>query len=229
MTNIKALDKDNYAIEIAADGNGSPLDPFIPHHKVASSVLPVGAAVETKQVEQLARIQELLAVIEDSRDLLQILINLSGTVSVSNFPATQTVSGIVGVNNFPVIQTVSGAVGINNFPANQSIIDSQITYTESMFALAANGAFNGVGRDAQNRNTVRGWVWTNTNGILYIDQSTNNTTWRQIEAIPITGNTAQATDYLFRLVARYYRLRYVNGNNAQSSFELISTVFGIGL
>jgi len=46
---------------------------------------------------------------------------VSGTVAVSNLPVTQAISGTVGVNNFPATQVVSGTVGINNFPATQPV------------------------------------------------------------------------------------------------------------
>ncbi len=56
---------------------------------------------------------------------------VSGTVAVSNFPATQPVSGTVaatqsgawtvGVNNFPTTQAVSGTVAVSNFPATQPV------------------------------------------------------------------------------------------------------------
>ncbi len=56
---------------------------------------------------------------------------VSGTVAVSNFPATQPVSGTiaatqsgawtVGVNNFPSTQAVSGTVAVSNFPATQPV------------------------------------------------------------------------------------------------------------
>jgi hypothetical protein len=57
---------------------------------------------------------------------------VTGTVSVSNFPATQPVSGSVSVSNFPAsypvtgtfwqaTQPVSGTVDIGNFPATQAI------------------------------------------------------------------------------------------------------------
>ena len=52
----------------------------------------------------------------------------SGTVAVSNFPATQPVSGSVSVSsgsvavtNLPATQTVSGTVAVSNFPATQPV------------------------------------------------------------------------------------------------------------
>lgn len=61
--------------------------------------------------------------------------DVTGTVSVSNFPATQPVSGTVAVSNFPATQPVSGTVTVNgtvnatcsgtvavsNFPATQPV------------------------------------------------------------------------------------------------------------
>jgi prefoldin subunit 5 len=57
---------------------------------------------------------------------------VSGSVSVSNFPAsqavtgdfypeTQPVSGSVSVSNFPTTQPVSGSVSVSNFPASQAV------------------------------------------------------------------------------------------------------------
>ncbi|MBW4598936.1 MAG: hypothetical protein KME29_04810 [Calothrix sp. FI2-JRJ7] len=48
-------------------------------------------------------------------------IPVDGSVSVSNFPATQPVSGAVSISNFPVTQPVSGAVSISNFPVTQPV------------------------------------------------------------------------------------------------------------
>lgn len=45
----------------------------------------------------------------------------SQVVSVSNFPATQPVSGSVTVSNFPATQPISGTVAVSNFPATQAI------------------------------------------------------------------------------------------------------------
>ena len=60
---------------------------------------------------------------------------VSGTVAVSNFPATQPVSGTVSVGNFPATQEVtgtfwqatqpvSGSVSVSNFPATQPVSGS---------------------------------------------------------------------------------------------------------
>lgn len=47
---------------------------------------------------------------------------VSGSVSVSNFPANQVVSGTVTANvTFPTTQAVSGSVSVSNLPATQAI------------------------------------------------------------------------------------------------------------
>jgi hypothetical protein len=47
--------------------------------------------------------------------------NAIGTVSVTNFPSTQTVAGVVSVSNFPATQPVSGTLNIGNNPGVQGL------------------------------------------------------------------------------------------------------------
>ena len=58
-------------------------------------------------------------------DKLSSGISISGSVSVSNFPATQPVSiaslPSVEVSNFPATQPISGSVSVSNFPATQAV------------------------------------------------------------------------------------------------------------
>ncbi|MGG1343867.1 hypothetical protein ABE244_25585 [Bacillus toyonensis] len=49
-------------------------------------------------------------------------IPVTGSVTVSSFPATQEVTGSVGVNNFPAVQPVSGTIDVTNFPATQNVV-----------------------------------------------------------------------------------------------------------
>ena len=46
---------------------------------------------------------------------------VSGSVAVSNLPATQAVSGTVNVGNLPSSQTVSGTVNVGNLPSSQTV------------------------------------------------------------------------------------------------------------
>lgn len=52
---------------------------------------------------------------------------VSGTVAVSNFPATQPVSGAVSVSNFPATQPVSGSVTANVGTTNGLALDATLT------------------------------------------------------------------------------------------------------
>jgi hypothetical protein len=58
-------------------------------------------------------------------DKLSSGLDISGSVSVSNFPATQAVSiatlPSVEVSNFPATQPISGSVSVSNFPATQAV------------------------------------------------------------------------------------------------------------
>jgi hypothetical protein len=55
---------------------------------------------------------------------LTVEADVTGTVSVSNFPATQAVSGSVAITNLPATQPVSGTVDVGNFPATQAVSGS---------------------------------------------------------------------------------------------------------
>jgi hypothetical protein len=46
---------------------------------------------------------------------------ISGTVSVSNFPIVQGVIGTVDVSNLPATQNVAGTVAVSNLPATQNV------------------------------------------------------------------------------------------------------------
>lgn len=52
---------------------------------------------------------------------LSAALTVTGTVAVSNFPATQAVSGAVSVSNLPATQAVSGTVAVSNLPATQAV------------------------------------------------------------------------------------------------------------
>lgn len=67
---------------------------------------------------------------------------VTGTVAVSNFPATQPVSGTVAVSNLPATQPVSGTISVGNFPATQpaSIASGQV----AAGALAAGSIATGA-------------------------------------------------------------------------------------
>jgi hypothetical protein len=103
---------------------------------------------------------------------------VSGTVAVSNFPAsypvtgtfwqaTQPVSGTVDVGNFPATQVVSGTVSVGNFPATQNTAEqtSSGTITSTQKAVGTSAV----------RATVSGSAPSATRKKLMIKPSKNNT------------------------------------------------------
>ncbi len=62
-------------------------------------------------------------------------LTVDGSVSVSNFPATQTVDGTVAVTDNGGSLTVDGTVGVNNFPATQTVDGTVELGTTSLAAL----------------------------------------------------------------------------------------------
>lgn len=57
---------------------------------------------------------------------------VSGSVNVSNLPATQAVSGSVSVDNFPATQAVSGTVAVSNLPTLQEVEVSNFPATQAV-------------------------------------------------------------------------------------------------
>ena len=129
---------------------------------------------------------------------------------------------------------VTGSGGGSLLVANSStlplfVADVQSNTIEFASPLTANQSLQGTSRDSAGlRNVVRGWVFTDQNGTLFADQSTDNSTYRQTYSFSITGNASQVTPYEFKLLARYWRLRYANGAVAQTTMQVIATQFNIG-
>ncbi len=81
---------------------------------------------------------------------------ISGSVSVSNFPATQPVSGSVSVGNFPATQAVSGSVSVGNFPATQAITAAVLPLPTGAATAAKQPAIGAAGTPAADVLTVQG-------------------------------------------------------------------------
>jgi len=68
-------------------------------------------------------------------------VGVSGTVAVSNFPASQTVSGTVAVSNFPATQPVSGTVSVSGTVATTTgEVSTGVVAFAGSSAAVANGA-----------------------------------------------------------------------------------------
>jgi len=134
-----------------------------------------------------------------------------------------------GASNQAIPVTAPVALAVTNVSNSLLVNDGVASTTETAVALAANGVYGGVSRDSSNnKNLVRGWVFTDVPGTLIFDQSIAGTVFRQTDSISISGNTTQASRYEFKVAAKFYRIRYVNGATAQLTLELISAAVNIG-
>ncbi|RUT07272.1 hypothetical protein DSM106972_025330 [Dulcicalothrix desertica PCC 7102] len=128
-------------------------------------------------------------------------------VDVSTSKASLTPS-----ESLPVIITstanVSGSVSIGD--AGQSVLVTSIN-------LAANAIFTGSSNSANGRNNLTVTVVTSSPGTLYVDQSINSSTWVQYSG---KDCVAGVNTFNIPLDISSYRIRYVNGSTAQTSFAI---------
>ncbi len=85
-------------------------------------------------------------------------------------------------------------------------------------ALAAGASVTLGSWDALNYKYINISVFADQAGTLYIEQSPNNTNWDVSESISVSANVGQAISR--EIIARYVRVRYVNGATAQTVFRL---------
>lgn len=119
-------------------------------------------------------------------------------------------------------QPVQVMNGISTVTANLGT-PGLVAYTDGTVALAASGVFTGTSRDA---GSTLGYslfcanAYADQAGILYIQKSTDGSTWRNAAAIPLAAG--EAKELIVRVTARYHRVYYVNGATAQAAFLLTS-------
>lgn len=131
---------------------------------------------------------------------------------------------------------VPGGIDISafkNINTNISSIFATLDTVETTTPLAANASYTGAWVDTIN--TSLGYIiavaYSDVSGTLYIDFSDDLGATKQV-AISISGSTAvptspkvagvftQEVDIKTILLARFFRLRYVNGATTQSQFLL---------
>jgi hypothetical protein len=137
----------------------------------------------------------------------------SGTASITVFPSAVPIDPSIGASQV-------GTWIVNN--------RSNIYYNDTTTNLGASDTFTGTARDiAIAAGSASPYVYfnaialANQAGTLRIEMSNNNSTWFRA-----TVDTAVAADtpvtLSARVVTRYYRVVYVNGGVAQTSFVLNS-------
>jgi len=119
----------------------------------------------------------------------------------------------------PVYLAVTPAVQMRN---------RRTVYTDSTTALGANATYTGTTRDlGTDGNNYPAFAiaraYADQPGTLYIEQSRDGTVWRSAVGDSIALAAGETRTLTVRLLARYWRVKYVNGATAQGSFELISS------
>jgi hypothetical protein len=100
-----------------------------------------------------------------------------------------------------------------------------VNYADSSTALAASATFTGVSRDSGATplyTDMLAFALSNVAGTVQVEQSTDNTNWVLTDSMAVSANTP--TKMPASLVARYARVKYINGATAQTSFTLWSTL-----
>ncbi|MEG7334498.1 phage-like element PBSX protein XepA [Bacillus sp. 0102A] len=93
-------------------------------------------------------------------------------------------------------------------------------------ALKATEAYSQLGQDRLGAvliSKVKGWVYADREGTLFVEESDNNNAWTTTAAVNVAAGVLTETDWVY-LSKRYYRFRYVNGNLQQSEFAVYQSV-----
>lgn len=128
------------ALKVDASATTQPISGTV---SVSSSALPTGAATSANQTTantSLASLDSKTTAVNTGAVTISTALpagtNAIGSVSVSNFPATQPVSGTVSVSNFPATQAVSAAS--LPLPTGASTSANQSTAITSLGTIATN-------------------------------------------------------------------------------------------
>ncbi len=110
-----------------------------------------------------------------------------------------------------------------------STVPYGVPYTDSTVPLGVNSIFYGTTRSLLHLNSgylnmFRVRAYADQAGTLFVDQSRDGVsgTWRSTESITVAAGETKFLEA--KVVARYVRVRYVNGATAQGAFELISFI-----
>lgn len=99
-------------------------------------------------------------------------------------------------------------------------------WTGSTASLAANGTWTGPARYSERFDSVAGSVFASHTGTLYIEQSSDGQNWDISASTAVAANTGAGFSETLRLP--FWRLRFVNGATAQTSFRVSASAQGAG-
>jgi hypothetical protein len=110
----------------------------------------------------------------------------------------------------PMDKQAQAKVQIEN---NTTVLGASATYTGASFDTMADGV---------NYTWLTGLAFSAQAGQWLVDQSDDGTNWYNTDATNLTANTP--SKMIVDIVARYVRIRYINGATAQTSFKLAAYV-----
>ena len=87
-------------------------------------------------------------------------------------------------------------------------------------ALAANASWTSASEEILTFGRITGTVFADVAGTIYVEQSPDNTNWDVVDSWSVTAGAGLG--FSVELVARYVRVRFLNGATAQTTFRLFS-------
>ena len=87
-------------------------------------------------------------------------------------------------------------------------------------ALAANASWTSTSEEVLNFGRITGTVFADVAGTIYVEQSPDNTNWDVVDSWSVAANAGLG--FSVELVARYVRIRYVNGATLQGTFRCVA-------
>ena len=147
------------------------------------------------------------------------ILRASGDTNPATSLAARAVGGVIDtVTNVTTCATVSTAY----------IAPKIAQYADTTTVLAASATYTGTARDVGTTplyNKFKGMSLSDQVGTLYIEQSTDNVTWFITKTIAATAGVA--AQFNEDVIARYVRVRYVNGATLQTSFRIQTALVGM--
>lgn len=146
---------------------------------------------------------------------------IRATAHTSGTMTWMIMPGSYATEPIPVIQT-HGISGTVTTTANIGTCAPGL-YADTTTSLAASATYTGTSRDAGSTAVYQVFcarAFADQAGTLYIDDSTDGTTWRTVSSVAVTANECKTLEA--RVLARYNRVRFVNGASAQAAFRVTS-------
>lgn len=129
-------------------------------------------------------------------------------------------AGSYATEPIPAIQ--SHAVTLSSTTANIGTVAMTI-YADSTANLGASATFTGTSRDAAAAPTWQRFIaraFSDQAGTLFVEDSTDGTAWRAVASVATVANICSTLDV--PVLARYNRVKFVNGSVAQTAFRMTS-------